>query len=56
MQSLSMLGVLIAGIGAFMTVASWDSGRTVRTRKTRLFAYTLIGAGIALFVAGILVG
>ena len=53
MHSLSMLGVLIAGLGGFILVASWDSDRTARTGKTHLIAYILMGAGIALFVAGV---
>lgn len=53
MHSLSMLGVLISGVGGFILVASWDSGRAARTRKSHLLAYILIGVGIALFVAGV---
>ena len=52
MHSLSMLGVLVAGVGGFILVASWDSGRT---RKTHVLAYMLIGAGIALFAAGVII-
>jgi hypothetical protein len=53
MHSLSMLGILIAGIGGFIVVASWDT-RTGRWRRTSdILAYILIGAGIALFVFGV---
>jgi hypothetical protein len=53
MQSLWMLGVLAAGIGGFIVVAGWDSGNRAGRGTAAILAYLLIGAGVALFVAGI---
>jgi hypothetical protein len=53
MHSLSMLGILIAGIGGFIIVASWDTRIGRRHRATDILAYILIGTGIATFVGGI---
>jgi hypothetical protein len=54
MQSVSMLGILIAGIGGFIVVASWDARPGAHHRKAiNILAYILIGAGIAVFVVGI---
>ena len=53
MHSLSMLGILIAGAGGFIVVASWDTRTGHRHRTSDILAYTLIGTGIAVFVVGI---
>jgi glucose uptake protein GlcU len=53
MHSLSMLGVLIAGIGGFIFVSNWDTRRGGRRRMIDLLVFILVGAGIALFVVGI---
>jgi hypothetical protein len=42
-NTLPILGVLTAGIGGFIFVASWDS----RPRIIAIIAYTLVGIGIA---------
>jgi hypothetical protein len=55
MQSLPLLGVLIAGVGGFLVIAGWDTRAERRHRKIAdLLAYSLIAAGIGAFVAGVI--
>jgi hypothetical protein len=48
-----MLGILVAGAGGLTIVAGWDAASPLR-RKANLLAYLVIGAGVALFVRGII--
>jgi hypothetical protein len=48
MNSLPILGILIACIGGFIIIASWDR----RPRMTTILAWTLIGTGVAVAIAG----
>jgi hypothetical protein len=41
MHSLSMLGVLIAGIGGFIFVSNWDTRRGQRRRMIDLLVFIL---------------
>ena len=55
-NSLAILGVLTAGIGGFILVASWDSRAVSRRRygaAINILVYILIAAGIGLFAVGV---
>ena len=53
MNSLPTLGVLVAGIGAFTIIPSWDARHRRRRSAINFLACILIAAGALLFVAGV---
>jgi hypothetical protein len=53
MYSLPILGILVAGIGGFIVVASWDTRTGARRKAINILAYVLIAAGVSLSIVGI---
>jgi hypothetical protein len=53
MHSLPIIGVLVAGIGGFIVIASWEKRAGRQHRATDILAYILLGVGISLFVFGV---
>ena len=51
-QSLSLLGVLTAGIGGFLLLAMWDRNTHPRNKTG---AYLLIALGVVLYIIGVVI-